>query len=104
RRLLQWLRGWPLQREREDLVDRAVELGKRIREFRIPGYVVRDANEATLRRIFKRVNTSGVSMTESEVFDAIHGQGDHRPAEDASRRLSELGFGSFESKWFVAAL
>ena len=33
---LKWIRNWPYATEREDLVDRAFELGKSIREYEMP--------------------------------------------------------------------
>jgi len=39
-KLLKWIRNWPDAVEREDLVNRALELGKSIREYEMPAYIV----------------------------------------------------------------
>ncbi|MFH1470096.1 MAG: DUF262 domain-containing protein [Pseudomonadota bacterium] len=99
-KLLAWLHSWSLRTERADLVERSLELSKTIREYKIPIYLLDGSNEEALRLIFKRVNTSGVGMEESEVFDALHGRGDSRPLEDACARLEETGFGPVPPRWF----
>lgn len=100
---LQWLNAWSLQRERPDLVQRALALGRALREFQSPAYIVEGASEAALRVIFKRVNTAGVAMREEEVFEALNG-GTGRALSSACARLSELGFGPIRDKDVVAAL
>lgn len=102
--LLQWLHDWPLQAQRKDLVERAIAVGKAIREYEVPAYVVSNANEQTLRTIFSRVNTAGVDMRESEVFDALFGHDDHKPLEEACGHLSSEGFGTFDEKWLLSSL
>jgi hypothetical protein len=100
-RLLGWLNRWALRAERPDLVQAAIELGKAVREYQVPTYIVEGASEAVLRRIFKRTNTSGVAMTEAEVFDALHAEGESEPLKDACRRLEEEGFGPIDPSWFL---
>lgn len=101
--LLAWLNAWPLQKERPDLTKRAIALGKALREYQAPAYIVEGANEATLRLIFKRANTSGVAMKESEVFEALFGT-KGRPLTAACARLEELGFGAIGEDDFLEAL
>lgn len=98
--LLTWLNTWALRKERPDLVKRAMELSKALREYAIPTYILDGSDEAALRLIFKRVNTSGVEMKESEVFDALHGNADQRPLADACARLEQEGFGRFDPDHF----
>jgi hypothetical protein len=86
-RLLRWLNDWPYRNERQDLVERAIELGKAVREYQIPAYIVEGASKQDLRLIFKRVNTSGVPLEESEVFDALFGD-EAPPISSASERIS----------------
>lgn len=99
--LLRWLRQWPLSEERPELVDAAIELGKAIREYQVSVYIVEGASEPVLRLIFKRKNTGGVSMRETEVFDALHGAADSAPLRDACLRISELGLGDIEQDVFL---
>jgi hypothetical protein len=103
-RLLTWLNEWPLRSDRKELVEVAISLGKAIREYQMPIYVVEGASEAALRTIFKRTNSSGVEMTEAEVFDAIHGVGGRRPIEEACARMDELDFGELDRSLFLRCI
>ncbi len=92
--LLTWLNEWPFRSQRPDLVQRAIGLGKALREYQLPAYIVEGASDEVLRLIFKRVNTSGVAMLESEIFTTLFGGGEPRPLESASARLhTATGFG-----------
>ncbi|WP_437801985.1 DUF262 domain-containing protein [Sorangium sp. So ce693] len=103
--LLGWLHEWPFGKQRPDLVQRAIALGKAIREYQIPAYVVEEASKEALRLIFKRANTSGVPMKESEVFEALFDGAGPRPIESACARLQEqTGFGVMERDWFLRCL
>jgi len=55
--------------------DAAIDAGKRLREYRVPGYVVEGDDESTLRVIFERVNRSGKRLTDAEVFHALYVSG-----------------------------
>ncbi len=98
-RLLQWLlEKMPSSKERRD---RAIQLGKRIREYEIPAYIVRTHNEAILREVFGRTNSSGKKLEASEVFDALHGaRSQSRPAtiREIVSDLEALRFGRVEEK------
>ncbi len=50
----------------------AIDAGKRLREYRIPAYLVDTGEESTLREIFERVNRSGRKLTDAEVFHALY--------------------------------
>ena len=103
--LLTWLNEWPFRNQRPDLVQRAIALGKALREYPIPAYIVEGASDGVLRLIFKRVNTSGVRMLESEVFEALYGAGGHRPIASACARVqNETGFGEIASETFLRCL
>ncbi|NRT54890.1 DUF262 domain-containing protein [Sphaerotilus uruguayifluvii] len=69
-RLFAWLFDHAGSRERRE---QALLLGKRLREYDIPAYVVRSGSEATLREIFGRLNSSGKRLSDAEVFDALNG-------------------------------
>jgi len=103
--LLNWLNDWPYRAQRPDLVQRAIALGKALREYPIPAYIVEGASDAVLRLIFKRVNTSGVRMRESEVFEALFGAGGPRFLESACARLqTQSGFGLILDDTFLDCL
>lgn len=103
-RQLGWLNDWHLRSERADLVRRALSLGKAIREYQVPSYVVEGASEEVLRLIFKRTNTSGVAMQEHEVFAALYGATGERSLRAAISRLEETGFGEIQEDWFLRCL
>jgi hypothetical protein len=81
--------------------ERAFQLGKRVREYEIPAYLVRTDREATLREVFSRINSSGKRLEASEVFDALHGaRTQSRPATllEIASELEKLDFGRVEQK------
>lgn len=96
--LFQWMLD---QRPEGHRREQAVRVGKRIREYDIPTYVVHTDSEETLREIFGRVNSSGKQLKAVEVFDALHGaRAVNRPAtvRDIVEELRELSFGTVEQK------
>ena len=90
----EWLLGW--KHCSESAMRSAVfEAGKRIREYRVPIYVIDTDDEEVLRQIFFRVNGTGQPLEWSEVHDALYG---HRGTEPSSLaqladRLEQLGVG-----------
>jgi len=77
----------------------AFDLGKRIREYAIPAYLVRAADDAPLREIFGRINSAGRKLEDYEVFDALHGaRAPARPAsiDNIATDLETLGFGRID--------
>lgn len=101
---LKWIRNWPSAVEREDLVNRAFELGKSIREYEMPAYIVEGTGQGLLRLIFTRVNTGGVDMRESEIFEALYGGEGDKPIRSAVSRLCDLGFGQLDEDLFLRCL
>ena len=67
--LLQWLFAYKPSVERRQ---EAIRLGKRIREYQIPAYIIRTESDDIPREVFERINTYGKAMLASEVFDAFH--------------------------------
>jgi hypothetical protein len=102
--LLKWIRIWPHGNDNPELVDRALELGKAIREYEVPAYIVDSADEGLLRLIFTRVNTAGVAMRESEIFEARYGKEGDKPIRTAVARLTDLGFGVLDGDLFLRCL
>jgi hypothetical protein len=100
-----WVTEWSLRSERSDLVDRVFGLNTNLESYEIPSYIVEQASEKALRTIFKRTNTSGVELKESEVFEALYGTSRVRPITSAIRRLHEqTKFGELDSEWFLRCL
>ncbi len=102
--LLKWIRVWPYGDDNPELVDRALELGKAVREYEIPAYIVEGADESLVRLIFTRVNTAGVGMRESEIFEARYGKEGDKPIRTAVARLTDLGFGEIDADLFLRCL
>lgn len=90
----------------EPLQRRALEVGKAIREYRVPAYIVVAEAEETARLIFDRVNSSGKALTKVDVFKALHeGVGAQQPnsLEGLERSVDELGFGPLRESIFLQA-
>ena len=103
-KLLKWIRNWAYAEEREDLVHRAIELGKSIREYEMPAYIVEGSGQDLLRLIFTRVNTGGVDMRESEIFEALYAAEGDQPIRSAVSRLCDLEFGMIDEDLFLRCL
>lgn len=75
------------------------ELGKRLREFEIPSYIVETDRDAVLREIFKRINSTGKALEEFEVFDALVGSTlADGGIGSLNQRLAHLQFGTLNEE------
>lgn len=97
--LADWLREHP-EVGREDS-RRAHAVGKALREYRIPVYVIETEDEDVLREVFERVNNFGVALTQAEVFDALIGSRSGAPGSgdrltDLVDDLAQLGMGTIK--------
>lgn len=95
--LLEWLDRYPGRTRQPEHTRRAIRLGKSVREYQVPAYVVEAAEEKTLRIIFKRLNTAGRPLIETEVFNALYGGvAGSRPSNlgALAENLKALGFGT----------
>lgn len=98
-RLLRWLLDHASGNK--DRREKAIQLGRRVREYDIPAYIVRSDDEGILRDVFNRINNSGKKLDEQEVFDALNGaRSESRPATilQISSELERLDFGHVEEK------
>ena len=102
--LLKWLRVWQYGDSNPVLVDRALELGKAIREYEVPVTIVSGADETLVRLIFTRVNTAGIGMKESEIFEARYGKEGVKPIRTAVARMADMGFGTIDADLFLRCL
>lgn len=93
---------------RPELVQRALECGKRLREYQLPVYIVETDDEAVLREIFDRINRTGRRLDDTDVFTALFAtrgeQGERLDLGHVARRVARLGFGAFEEKTVLLAL
>ena len=97
-----WLMAhkWPVERARI-----ALELGRQIRQYRIPAYVVETEDERVVRRIFERVNNTGKPLKAPDVFNALLGTfGQRRGLRGVNEDLAEIGFGALEEKTLLNSL
>lgn len=103
--LLQWLFE---NQSHLDLEQRtaAIRLGKRVREYQLPAYVVESDDESLLRDIFDRTNSSGKPLQAHDVFDALHGKVSATPQgiKAIAGTLQETGFGDIGAKLVYKAL
>jgi hypothetical protein len=90
------------------LVQRALECGKRLREYRIPAYVVEVDDEDVLRTIFDRTNRTGRRLDETDVFTALFArrgvEGEGRDLSHVVKRVSSRGFGNLDESTVLNAL
>ena len=76
------------------------DLGKRLREYPIPIYVVESDDVDALREVFDRINSAGKRLTRDDVFDALIGSRVTRPEgtglDLVRSQLEDLGFGTLQ--------
>lgn len=91
-RVLAWLRDRELPSLQQE---RAFRVADRLRNYEIPAYTVRAADQQTLQTIFDRTNTFGKAMRKSEVFQALNSTVEGAPddVETISQDVQRLGFG-----------
>ncbi|WP_437505151.1 DUF262 domain-containing protein [Sorangium sp. So ce1099] len=92
--LLKWLFAHPKLGPAQRAL--ALDVGKRLREYQLPCYIVETSDAQVLRTIFHRTNLSGRPLEEPEVFDALLGSlSEHQPSDlrHVAQRVSEMGFG-----------
>lgn len=101
--LAEWLATHPAVGSERDLARRAHAVGKALREYRVPVYVIETDEEDVLREVFERVNTFGVALTQAEVFDALVGSrrgpvGSGERLTDLVADLGRLGMGTIDEE------
>ncbi len=91
--LAEWLAENDLGKE---LARKAHEVGKALREYRVPVYVIETEDKAMLIEVFERTNNFGKSLTQTEVFDALVGTATDNPrrVQDLVEELSRVSMGS----------
>jgi len=92
--LSEWIYRWPHSSESE-LRTVVFEAGKRLREYKVPLYIIETQDEERLRTIFYRVNNSGKPLSWSEVHDALYGHKGTEPSSlsELADRLEDVGMG-----------
>jgi hypothetical protein len=89
-----------------DVIDAAIQLGKRIREYQVHAYVVETDDEQRLREIFDRMNRGGHPLEASDVFRALHGAGARISSglDDVAVALRDMDFGDIDRDILAAAV
>jgi hypothetical protein len=92
--LSEWIFNWQ-HSDDQTLRESVFEAGKRLRQYRIPMYVVNTDNEDLLRTIFKRINKSGKPLEWPAVYNALYGDtaGEPSTIDELAEALSDLGMG-----------
>jgi len=95
-------RSWARGSEAEDAtLSRLDELAARIRNYTVPIYFVETEDEALLRDIFTRMNSTGARMAAHEVFQALRGGSDvasgHIDLANLRALAESVGFGTLEN-------
>lgn len=103
--LSEWVHHW---KHSDDAALRSVvfQAGSRIRQYRIPLYIVETDDEQLLRDIFFRINNYGKSLRWQEVHDALFGRGGEHPSTLAglADELQKLGMGRPEEEQLLRCL
>lgn len=105
--LLGWLDRYPGRADHPQHTRVAMKLGKAVREYQVPAYIVETDDEEVLRVIFGRLNSAGKPLTRAEVFDALHGtrnEGQPSDLRALSEKLRELGFGTLDEKLLLKSV
>lgn len=91
-----------------ELVQRALDCGKRLREYQVPVYIVETDDEDVLREIFGRINRTGRRLDDTDVFTALFATrseaGERIDLGHVARRVARIGFGALEEKTVLSAL
>ncbi|HEX3474808.1 MAG TPA: DUF262 domain-containing protein [Kofleriaceae bacterium] len=97
--LTEWVFAW--DHGRDDELRRLVfEAGRRLREYRVPLYVIESDDEDAVRAIFHRVNTAGKPLSWTSVHDALYGHKSGPPSTlpALASQLEDLGMGTLDEE------
>jgi len=85
---------------------RALEIGKSIREYQVPAYIVASEDEGTARLIFDRTNSTGKELSKTDVFRALQeGLKSQQPnsLDELQRSVEDLEFGKLRDDLYLQA-
>jgi hypothetical protein len=107
-KLIEWFAGEG--RVASDLFREAQRVAKRLRQFKVPAYLVRQDNEKVLTDIFDRMNNFGKRLSRAEIFSALFA-GPEEGAKDrlslsriADRVATRTGFGVIDTDTVLSAI
>jgi hypothetical protein len=84
-----------------------MRLGKILREYQVPAYIVEADEEETLRVIFDRLNSTGRSLRQADVFHALHGglqKTTPSGLRDLAHHLRDMDFGPIDEQWILKSV
>lgn len=105
--LLDWLDRYPGRHEKPHHTRIAMRLGKALREYQVPAYIVETDETQTLRTIFGRLNSAGKPLKGSEIFNALHGsseEGQPSNLKALAEGLKDMGFGALDTQSILKAV
>ncbi|WP_437491999.1 DUF262 domain-containing protein [Sorangium sp. So ce1014] len=95
-KLVEWLVNVGLPKKQRS---EAIAVGKRLREYDVPSYILETDDVAIAREVFRRTNQRGRDLTESEVFDAFfatRGAQGQLSLAGVGRAIAKTGFGAID--------
>src|SRR6185312_2868321 len=105
-RLGEYLQG----RADRELSRRSYDAGKRIREYKVPLYLIGSADEADggdlIKEVFYRTNKTGKALKWDEVYDALYGHQGGQPSTVSQLvvELRKLGMGGLSKEQIMPCL
>jgi hypothetical protein len=103
--LSEWIFNWTHGKD-PTLRGSVFEAGTRLRQYKVPLYVVDTDDEELLRDIFYRTNNYGKSLEWGEVHDALFGHRGEHPSTlpDLAEELQQIGMGRPEERQLLSCL
>jgi hypothetical protein len=103
--LSEWVFHWKHGGD-ADLRASVFQAGSRIRQYRIPLYMVETGDETSLRDIFYRINNFGKNLTWDEVHDGLFGRRGEHPSTlpELAGELKKLGMGRPDEEQLLSCL
>jgi uncharacterized protein DUF262 len=105
--VLRWFSAHP---EATEYVDRATEITRAIRDYRVPAYEVVEDDPQVLVEIFDRINSYGKRLSRAEIFSGLFsGEGGASDAAATFDRIAQniddgLGFGLIDNDTIVQSV
>ncbi|HVK76170.1 MAG TPA: DUF262 domain-containing protein [Kofleriaceae bacterium] len=85
----------------------AIRIGRAIREYEIPAYVVHVEDESVVREIYARTNSTGKALDQADIFRGLHAVFGGHPSVSLTEvvdRLRTLSFGEIEEVHVLRSL
>ena len=102
--LADWLAARRLRETAPDQFKLALKLGRMIREHELSMHIVEQADEASVRLLFARLNHAGRRLHEAEIFNGLHRDvpGEVKDLDQLRKELVDEGYGPLPEKALLA--